>query len=59
MLVLSSLLGMKPYILGLPCWVAVCCILIPVIFVTILMLVVEKFIPDVPLTDDQEQESEE
>ena len=59
MLTLSSILGLKPYIFGLPRWVAVCCILVPIVFVILLASVVEKFIPDVPLADNEEPEGEE
>jgi uncharacterized membrane protein YhdT len=48
----SYLLGTKPRLWGLPQWVAVGNILLPVCFVILLVIVVEKFIPDVSLTDD-------
>ena len=58
-LLTSYLLGITPYLWGLPLWVAVGNIVVPVFFVLLLILVVEKFIPDIPLTDeDQEQEGE-
>jgi len=49
----SYLLGMKPELWGLPRWVTVGNILLPVGFVILLIVVVEKLIPDVPLTDDE------
>jgi len=49
----SYLLGIKPRLWGLPRWVAFGNILLPVCFVILLIIVVEKFIPDVPLTDDE------
>ena len=52
-LALSYTLGIKPYLWGLPRWVAIGNIIVPVIFVIMLIFVVEKFIPDVPLTDDE------
>jgi uncharacterized membrane protein YhdT len=55
---LSYCLGIKPYILGLPRWVAVGNLFIPFLFVLGLIFVAEKLIPDVPLTD-QETEDEE
>jgi uncharacterized membrane protein YhdT len=54
----SFLLGIEPYIWGLPCWVAIGNVLVPIIFVIALIFVIEKFVPDIPLTD-KEQESEE
>ncbi len=50
----SYILGIKPLVLGLPLWIMVGCILIPVIFVVALVFIAEKFIPDVPLTDKPE-----
>jgi uncharacterized membrane protein YhdT len=57
-LLTSYLLGIKPYLWGLPLWVAVGNIVVPVVFVILLIFIVEKFIPDVPLTDE-DQETEE
>ena len=56
-LLCSYLLGIQPYLWGLPLWVAVGNIVVPVTFVLLLIFVVEKFIPDIPLTDN-EKESE-
>ena len=53
-MVSSYLLGIKPYVWGLPHWVAIGNIVVPVVFVIMLIFVVEKFIPDIPLTDDDE-----
>ena len=59
-LVLSYALGIKPYVLGLPRWVAIGNLLVPVAFVIALIFVAEKLIPDIPLTDNgDEEESEE
>ena len=59
-LVLSYALGIKPYILGLPRWVAIGNLLVPITFVIALIFVAEKLIPDIPLTDNgDEEESEE
>ncbi len=49
----SYLLGIKPRLWGLPQWVAIGNILLPVGFVILLIIVVEKLIPDVSLTDDK------
>jgi len=52
----SYLLGIKPYLWGLPRWVAIGNIVVPIVFVIMLIFVVEKFIPDVSLTDDEEEQ---
>jgi uncharacterized membrane protein YhdT len=52
----SFLLGIEPKLWGLPQWVAVGNILLPVFFVVLLIVVVEKLIPDVPLTDDEAEQ---
>lgn len=52
----SYLLGIKPYLWGLPRWVAIGNIVVPIVFVIMLIFVVEKFIPDIPLTDDEEEQ---
>lgn len=49
----SFLLGIEPRLWGLPRWVTIGNILLPVCFVVLLIIVVEKLIPDVPLTDDE------
>ena len=55
----SYFLGIKPYLLGLPRWVAIGNILVPIVFILALVFVIEKFIPDVPLTDDEDLENKE
>lgn len=49
----SYLLGIKPRLWGLPQWVSVGNILLPAIFVALLIFIVEKFIPNVSLTDEE------
>ena len=58
-LVSSYFLGIKPYIFGLPRWVAIGNLLIPIVFVIALIFVAEKLIPDIPLTDDDDEEESE
>lgn len=58
-MVISYTLGIKPYIWGLPRWVTIGNIIIPIVFIILLVFVVEKFIPDIPLTDDEESEGKE
>jgi len=56
---LSYLLNTKPYIWGLPRWVAIGNIIVPIAFIIILIFVVEKCIPDIPLTDNEEPKEKE
>ena len=56
---LSYLMGIRPYIWGLPRWVAIGNIVVPVVFVLLLIFVAERFIPDIPLTEDEDSEREE
>ncbi len=58
-MVLSYTLGNKPYIWGLPRWVALGCIIVPVVFVILLVFVIEKLIPNVPLAGDEESKDKE
>jgi uncharacterized membrane protein YhdT len=55
----SYLLGIRPFIWGLPRWVAIGNIIVPVVFVVLLIFVVQGFIPDIPLTEDEDSEKEE
>jgi uncharacterized membrane protein YhdT len=55
----SYTLGIEPRIWGLPRWIAVGNIFVPIAFVILLIFVVEKLFPDIDLTDhetDQENE---
>ena len=52
---LSYNLGTEPYIWGLPRWLAIGCIVIPILFVILLIFVAEKFIPDMSMTDEEEK----
>jgi uncharacterized membrane protein YhdT len=52
----SYTLGIKPYVWGLPRWMSIGNIIIPIVFIILLIFVVEKFIPDIPMTDDEESE---
>jgi len=56
LLLCSYLLGHKPLLFGLPLWVAVGNLIVPVVFVVLLILVAEKMIPDISLTDEEEEE---
>ncbi len=55
LLMLSYTLGTSPYLWGLPRWVAVANIIIPVVFVVSLILIAEKLLPDIPLSDNKEE----
>ncbi len=50
----AAVFGNEPLLFGLPRWVALSCLIVPAIFVAILIPIVEKGIPDIPLTDDHE-----
>ena len=52
---LSYILGTEPYVWVLPRWMTIGNILVPTVFVILLIFVVEKFIPDISLTDDEEE----
>ena len=58
-MVFSYTLGTKPYVFGLPRWLAIGNVLVPCVFVLVLIVVVEKLIPDIPLTDADEDGEDE
>ena len=49
-------LGAKPYLFGMPLWAAVGVIIFPALSEILVIPLVEHFIPDVPLTEDEEEE---
>jgi uncharacterized membrane protein YhdT len=51
---IAAALPNEPLLFGLPRWAALACIIVPAIFVGVLIPLVEKGIPDIPLTDDDE-----
>ena len=53
-LFLSYSLGQKPYIFGLPQWVAVGAVLVPTVFTVLVIFIAEKLIPDIPFTDEEQ-----
>lgn len=55
-LLCSYFLGIEPYLFGLPRWVAVGNIIVPIIFVVLLIFVAEELIPDISLTDTEAEE---
>lgn len=48
----GALLKIKPYIFGLPAWAAVSIIFVPVGFVLLLILIINRLIPDISLEDE-------
>ena len=44
-----------PLLLGLPRWVALSCFVVPALFVVALIPIVEKLIPDISLSDEDEE----
>ena len=57
-LLCSYLLGIEPLLFGLPRWVAIGNVIIPVIFVLLLIFFSEKIIPDISLTDTENNEGD-
>jgi uncharacterized membrane protein YhdT len=55
----SYALGTKPYVFGLPRWLAIGNVLVPGLFVLLLIVVVEALIPDIPLTDADDDVEDE
>mgnify|MGYP001821832066 CR=1 FL=1 len=53
-LVAAAAFGNEPLFFGLPRWVAVSCVIVPAVFVVALIPIVEKLIPDISLSDDEE-----
>ena len=47
----------EPLIFGLPRWVALSCFIVPAVFVVALIPIVEKLIPDISLSDEEEEAS--
>jgi len=47
--------GNEPLLLGLPRWVALSCLIVPAVFVAALVPIVEKLIPDIPLSDKDDE----
>jgi uncharacterized membrane protein YhdT len=58
-LFLSYTLGQKPYIFGLPQWVAIGTVLVPTVFTVLVIFIAEKLIPDIPLTDEETKPDQE
>ncbi len=56
---LSYTLGSVPYVLGLPRWVTFGNLFTPLLFVVMLIFIAEKLIPDVPLSDEEEDGEDE
>ena len=53
-LVVAAAFANRPLLFGLPRWAALSCIIVPGAFVVALIPIVEKGIPDVSLSDDEE-----
>lgn len=57
-MLLSYLPGIEPLMWGLPRWVVLGNIIVPIVFVIFLIFVAEKGIPDVSLTDEDGEKEE-
>lgn len=51
----AAAFGNEPLLFGLPRWLALSSILVPAVFVAALIPIVEKGIPDISLSDDDEE----
>jgi uncharacterized membrane protein YhdT len=45
----------EPLLFGLPRWAAWSCLIVPAVFVVALVPIVEKLIPDVALSDEEDE----
>jgi uncharacterized membrane protein YhdT len=50
----AAAFGNEPLMFGLPRWVTLSCIIVPSVFVAALIPIVEKLIPDISLSDEEE-----
>jgi uncharacterized membrane protein YhdT len=46
--------GERPLLFGLPLWVTLSCVIVPGVFVAVLIPLIEKSIPNIGLTDEDE-----
>jgi uncharacterized membrane protein YhdT len=53
----AAAFGNEPLLFGLPRWVALSSIIVPALFVAALIPIVEKGIPDISLSDDNDEPS--
>lgn len=51
----AAVFGNEPLLFGLPRWAALSCLIVPAVFVVVLIPIVEKLIPNIPLTDRDEE----
>ena len=54
-LMTAAAFGNEPLLFGLPRWVALSSIIVPAVFVLALIPIVEKLIPDISLSDEDEE----
>jgi uncharacterized membrane protein YhdT len=45
----------EPLLFGLPRWVVLSCVIVPAVFVAALVPIVERLIPDIPLSDEEDE----
>jgi len=51
----AAVFNSEPLLFGLPRWVALSCIIVPAAFVVALIPIVERLIPDISLSDEDEE----
>ena len=54
-LVTAASFNNEPLLFGLPRWVALSCMIVPAVFVVALIPIVEKLIPNISLSDEDEE----
>jgi uncharacterized membrane protein YhdT len=54
-LITAAAFNNEPLLFGLPRWVALSCIVVPALFVLVLIPIVERLIPDISLSDEDEE----
>jgi uncharacterized membrane protein YhdT len=54
-MVVAASFADEPLLFGLPRWVALSCVVVPAVFVAVLVPLVEKLIPDIPLSDEEDE----
>jgi uncharacterized membrane protein YhdT len=51
----ASSVGNDPLLFGLPRWVTLSCVIVPAAFVAALVPIVERLIPDISLSDEEDE----
>lgn len=57
-MILTYALGVRPLLWGLPLWVCLGSIIAPAIFIVLLIVFIERLVPDISMSSDPEETSE-